>query len=56
MMSSCLALPSRASHSEHLYCIFKYIKMYHNTEIVFDPNVPVWLMKKSLLSPIGPLQ
>ena len=39
-MLSYLALP-RTGHLEQLYHIFKYLKIYHNTEMVFDPRVPV---------------
>ena len=45
MMSSCLALP-RAGNCEQLYHMFKYLKIHHNTEIVFDHSVPVIEHKK----------
>ena len=40
MMSSCLVLP-RAGHLEQLYHMFKYLKIHHNTEMVFDHSVSV---------------
>ena len=38
-MSSHLALP-REGHLEQLYHIFAYLKMNHNSEMVFDPSDP----------------
>ena len=40
MMSSHLSLP-RKGHLEQVLHIFAYLKKYHNTELVFDPNDPV---------------
>ena len=40
MMSSHLALP-RCGHLEALFHIFAYLKLHHNTEMVFDPTEPV---------------
>mmetsp|Transcript_21091 Transcript_21091/g.58427 ORF Transcript_21091/g.58427 Transcript_21091/m.58427 type:complete len:123 (+) Transcript_21091:105-473(+) len=40
MMSSHLALPRRG-HLEQLFHIFAHLKKYHNTELIFDPNVPI---------------
>ena len=40
MMSSHLALP-RVGHLQHLLQTFAYLKMYHNTKMVFDPSDPV---------------
>jgi hypothetical protein len=40
MLSSHLALP-REGHLAQTYHIFAYLKKYHNTEMVFDPNNPV---------------
>ena len=40
MLSSCLALP-RAGHLTQLYHIFAYLKIKHNTEMIFDPSYPV---------------
>ena len=37
MMSSHLALP-REGHLEQVLHIFAYLKKYHNTELVYDPN------------------
>ena len=40
MMSSHLALP-REGHLEQVLHIFAYLKKYHNSELVYDPNDPV---------------
>jgi hypothetical protein len=40
MLSSCLALP-REGHLEQLFHIFAYLKGKHNTEMIFDPSLPV---------------
>jgi hypothetical protein len=40
MLSSCLALP-REGHLEQLFHIFAYLKGKHNTEMTFDPSLPV---------------
>ena len=39
MMSSHLALP-RKGHMEQVMQIFRYLKKYHNAELVFDPSNP----------------
>ena len=39
MMSSHLALP-RQNHLEELFHMFAYLKMNHNTEMVYDPSDP----------------
>ena len=39
MMSSHLALP-RKGHMEQVMQIFRYLKKYHNAELVFDPSDP----------------
>ena len=39
MMASCMALP-REGHLEQLFHIFAYLKMKHNSEMVFDPSEP----------------
>ena len=39
MMSSHLALP-REGHLKELFHIFAYLRKYHNSEMVFDPNDP----------------
>ena len=39
MMASCIALP-RNGQLEQLYHIFGYIKLNHNSEMVFDPSEP----------------
>ena len=39
MMSSNLALP-RKGHMEQVMQIFRYLKKYHNSELVFDPSDP----------------
>ena len=40
MMSSHLALP-RVGHVQHLLQMFAYLKMYHNTKMVFDLSDPM---------------
>ena len=40
MLSSHLALP-REGHMEAVLHIIKYLKKFHNSEMVFDPSVPV---------------
>ena len=40
MMASMMAMP-RKGHLDKLYHIFSYLKRKHNSEIVFDPTVPV---------------
>ena len=39
MMASCMALP-RQGHLDQLYHIFAYLKLKHNSEMVFDPSEP----------------
>ena len=39
MMASCMALP-REGHLEQLFRIFAYLKIKHNSEMVFDPSEP----------------
>ena len=39
MMSSNLVLP-RKGHMEQVMQIFRYLKKYHNSELVFDPSDP----------------
>jgi hypothetical protein len=40
MLSSCLALP-REGHLVQLFHIFAYLKGKHNTEMIFDPSIPI---------------
>ena len=40
MMPSMMAIPQKG-HLEQLYYIFSYLKRKHDSEIVFDPTVPV---------------
>ena len=40
LMSSHMAMP-RSGHLEQLYHIFSYLKVHHNTEMVFDPSDPI---------------
>jgi hypothetical protein len=40
ILSSHLALP-REGHLQQVLNIFGYLKKHHNTEIVFDPTLPV---------------
>ena len=40
MMSSFLAMP-REGHLQQVLNIFAHLKKYHNTELVYDPSVPV---------------
>ncbi len=40
LMSSHLAMP-REGHLEALFHIFAYLKKYHNSEMVYDPTIPV---------------
>ena len=40
IMASMMAMP-RKGHLDQLYHIFSYLKRKHNSEIVFDPTVPV---------------
>ena len=40
LMSSQMALPRRG-HLERLFNIFRYLKVHHNSEMVFDPSDPV---------------
>jgi hypothetical protein len=39
LMASCMALP-REGHLNQLYHMFAYLKIMHNTEMVFDPSEP----------------
>ena len=40
MMSSHLAMPGKG-HLDQVIHIFAYLRKYHNTELVYDPSVPV---------------
>ena len=39
MMASCLAMP-REGHLENVFHIFAYLKIKHNSRMVFDPTYP----------------
>ena len=41
MMSSMMAIP-RVGHLQQLYHIFAYLKQRYNSEMVFDPTIPVF--------------
>ena len=39
MMASCLAMP-REGHLENVFHIFVYLKIKHDSRLVFDPTYP----------------